>query len=132
MSQENVEIVRAINEAFNRGDTETALQWVDPGIEAESGVALGAEGTFRGKNEVLKLMANFWESFDNPRSEIEECIEAGDHVVIAVRYFGRGKTSGVEVDAQGAQLVTFRNGKVVRWRIFQTMAEALKAAGLRE
>ncbi|MEK6252714.1 MAG: nuclear transport factor 2 family protein [Actinomycetota bacterium] len=90
------------------------------------------QGTFRGKDGVLKLMANFWQSFDHPRSEIEECVGAGDHVVIAVRYFGRGKTSGVEVDTHGAQVVTFRDGKVVRWRIFQAMAEALEAARLRE
>ncbi|MEK6326304.1 MAG: nuclear transport factor 2 family protein [Actinomycetota bacterium] len=132
MSEENVEIVRAINDAFNRGDATTALQWVDPEIEAESWVALGAEGAYRGKDGILRLMASFWESFDNPRAEIEECIPAGDDVVIGVRYFGRGKASGIEVDTDGAQVVTLRDGKVVRWRIFQSMAEALEAAGLRE
>ncbi|HXF01196.1 MAG TPA: hypothetical protein VN458_12720 [Solirubrobacterales bacterium] len=42
MSQENVEIVRALNDAFNRGDAATAGQWIDPEIEVETWTALGA------------------------------------------------------------------------------------------
>jgi ketosteroid isomerase-like protein len=132
MSQENVEIVRALNDAFNRGDAATAGQWIDPEIEVETWTALGAEAVYRGIDGILRLTATFWESFDDPRSEIEDCIPAGDDVVIAIRYFGRGKASDIEVNMTGAQVLTLRNGKVVRWRIFQSMAEALEAAGLRE
>ena len=47
MSQENVEIVRAILEAFNRGDIAAVVRWVDPEIETESQAALGAEGNVK-------------------------------------------------------------------------------------
>ena len=33
MSQENVEIVRAMLNAFNRGDFEASLQFLDEGVE---------------------------------------------------------------------------------------------------
>ena len=33
MSQENVEIVRRLNEAFNRGDLKAGLELLDPGFE---------------------------------------------------------------------------------------------------
>jgi ketosteroid isomerase-like protein len=132
MSQENVEIVRAILEAFNRGDTEAVVRWVDPGMETESQAALGAEGSFRGMDGALEVTANFWRSFDKPGAEIDECVAAGEHVAISVRYFGRGRTSGIRVDTHGGQVVTFREGRIVRWRIFPTFDEALKAVGLED
>ena len=133
MSKENVEIVRALNEGFNRGDAAAAFRLFDPDVEAESQGALGGgDREYRGHEGVLELMGTFWQSFENPRSEIEECIASGDDVVLAVRIYGRGKASGVEVDTLTGQVLTLRNGKVVRWRMFVTKEEALEAAGLRE
>ena len=77
-------------------------------------------------------MGTFWQSFENPRSEIEECIASGDDVVLAVRIFGRGKASGADVDTLTGQVLTLRDGKVVRWRVFDNKAAALEAAGLSE
>jgi ketosteroid isomerase-like protein len=132
VSQENVEIVRAVNDAFNRLDPAAALRWVDPEIEIESHTAVGIRGAFRGRDAALKLLATFWESFDRPNAEIDECVAVEDHVVIDFRLFGRGKSSGIAVDMHQGQVITFRAGKVVRWRIFETFAEALKAVGLEE
>jgi hypothetical protein len=41
----------------------------------------------------------------------------------------RGRGSGVEVDAVGAQLWTIRNGKVRSVKLYQSKADALEAAG---
>ena len=132
MSKENVEIVRALNDAFNHGDAATAFQLFDPEVQAESHGALGGDREYRGHDGVLELMGTFWQSFENPRSEIEECIASGDEVVLAVRIFGRGKASGADVDTVTGQVLTLRDGKVVRWRVFDNQAEALEAAGLSE
>jgi ketosteroid isomerase-like protein len=132
MSEENVEIVRALNEAFNRRDAAAAFRMFDPDVQAESHGALGGDREYHRHEGVLELMGTFWQSFENPRSEIEECIASGDDVVLAVRIYGRGKASGVEVDTLTGQVLTLRDGKVVRWRVFVTKEEALEAAGLEE
>jgi hypothetical protein len=43
---------------------------------------------------------------------------------------GKGKGSGVEVDAYGAQLWTLRDGRVVRVKGYQSKDEALGAVEL--
>jgi ketosteroid isomerase-like protein len=132
MSEGNVEIVRALNDAFNHGDAAVAFRLLDPAVRAESHGALGGDREYRGHDGVLELMGTFWQSFENPRSEIEECIASGDDVVLAVRIFGRGKASGADVDTLTGQVLTLRDGKVVRWRVFDNKAAALEAAGLSE
>jgi ketosteroid isomerase-like protein len=132
MSEGNVEIVRALNDAFNHGDAAVAFRLLDPAVRAESHGALGGDREYRGHDGVLQLMGTFWQSFENPRSEIEECIASGDDVVLAVRIFGRGKASGADVDTLTGQVLRLRDGKVVRWRVFDNKAAALEAAGLSE
>jgi hypothetical protein len=71
-------------------------------------------------------MASFWDSFEEPRIDIEACLETVDDVLVKVCYVGRGKTSGIEVDLRGWHVWTLRGGKA------GTKREALAAAGLSE
>ena len=77
-----------------------------------------------------------WERWDGEWDEletaIEEVIEAGDKVFMAVSYRGRGRASGVEVNDQLFEVHTFRDSQCVRKVDFQERAEALEAAGLSE
>ena len=64
--------------------------------------------------------------------ELEEAIDMGDEVFTVLRQRAKGKGSGVPVEGRIAQIWTFREGKVVRYRGFQDKAEALRAAGWSE
>jgi hypothetical protein len=65
--------------------------------------------------------------------EVEELIDAGDQVLVLIRFGGRGKMSGAEVEVLVWNLWTFREGESVRWTYSgEDRAEALEAAGLRE
>jgi ketosteroid isomerase-like protein len=66
------------------------------------------------------------------RLEPQDFVDAGDKVVVSVRLVGVGKESGVETTANAAHVWTFRDGRIVRQTTFQTMPEALEAAGLSE
>ena len=130
MSQENVEIVRAMYESWNRTGGVPALQleWIDSGIEVD----LPRVDTYRGHDGFADALESFWDSFEDHHIEIEECVPTGDDVVLTVHYFGRGKSSGVEVDMRHWHVWTMRDGKAVCWRVFDTRVEALEAAGLSE
>jgi ketosteroid isomerase-like protein len=62
----------------------------------------------------------------------ESPVHGGDRVVVTLHFKGRGKGSGVEVDARSHQVHTLRDGKLIRLDEYLDRDEALEAAGLRE
>ena len=129
MSEENSQIVLRALEAWNRGDLELALSFVDPEIEVE--VALGSlsDGTYHGHAGLTKFLTEFWREFGTFRTEPHECVLVGDEVLLGVRHTGTGKGSGIAVDMWSWQVLTIHSGKVIRWRNFRTRENALEASG---
>jgi ketosteroid isomerase-like protein len=70
------------------------------------------------------------EAFEDFHVQVEEHHEAGDELVVFVRYSGRGRASGAWVDAELAHVWTFKDGIPIRLRQFLDRAAALEAAGL--
>jgi uncharacterized protein len=132
MSQENVEIVRGTFEAWNRGDYEAAGAAYDPEVEVEMRLGADLDGTYRGFDELARMLRGFWETFGEFRSEPTDFATSGDEVVATLNHRGRGETSGAEVQMTNWQVFTVRDGRIVRYRIYAKQAEALAAAGLRE
>jgi ketosteroid isomerase-like protein len=134
MSQENVEIVRSMFEAANRGDPDAWLEyWTD---DIDFRAAEGApddHGPIKGKDALRAFLQDWLNTFDDFKVEPIELIDAGEDNVIAVmRISGRAKLSGVETDLTYAELSTLREGKIARGRQYFTRDEALEAAGLSE
>src|SRR5215212_5708712 len=132
MSQENVEIVRRGNDAFNRGDLERFAEGLHPHVEfRDLAHAADAPETIRGAQALLSLLSEWRESFDDFRAEISEHIEAGDHVVCITRWTGRGKASGAVVDVSQVDVYELRQGKIIRATLaYPDKATALEAVGL--
>jgi ketosteroid isomerase-like protein len=131
MSQENVELVQGMYEAWNRSGGVPQLELMDTEIEVDA-PGPGGRGIYRGHAGLSKVLENFWGYFEDHRIEVEECIPAGDDVVVTVHYYGRGKTSGVQVDMWHWHVWTLRDRKFVRWRVLDTRGDALEAVGLSE
>jgi ketosteroid isomerase-like protein len=72
------------------------------------------------------------EAFEDFRLEPQEFVDAGDHVVVRVRFHGSGRESGVETEGRMHPVHTLRDGRVVRIEFFNDWADALEAAGVRE
>jgi ketosteroid isomerase-like protein len=125
----NAEIVRGLYEAWSRDDYATALASIDPEIEIERADGL-AQGTYRGHAGLYQLLEDFWRQFYERRAEIVECVARDDDVVVSVRFHGRGKVSGAQVEMWHWQVWTLRDGKAVRWRIFGSRRQAFETAGM--
>jgi len=54
-----------------------------------------------------------------------------DRVLTLGKIGGKGRESGVEVEAEAAWIHTVNDGLIVRLQTFATWAEALESAGLR-
>jgi uncharacterized protein len=131
MSQENVEVVRRGYERFNRtGEADYSV--LDPEIVYDVSRRTFDPLVFHGHDGVREFLALIRDQWASMRIEPQEFVDAGDMVVVSIRLVGVGKESGVETAANAAHLWTFRNGKIVRQTVFQTMEEAIEAAGLSE
>ena len=53
-------------------------------------------------------------------------------IVVAITFGGRARHSGIEVELHPFHVFRRRDGRTVRWQIFQNREEALEAVGLRE
>jgi ketosteroid isomerase-like protein len=133
MSQENVEVVRAVFDAQRRRDWQAFPTLYDPEIEWEDASGLwGDWGTRRGFEDVRDAWISWFEAFEDADFEIEDVLEAGDDVVTSMRLSGRGRESGLRVDQRIWAVWTVRGGRVRRVRAYRDRTPALEAAGLRE
>ena len=129
MSGKNVEIVRRATEAYSRGDLDEALaSWsADAVLDWSNSRGLEA-AVVRGRDEIRAYMEQFLEAFEEVRIELEDVFEADEGVVIVenLAYF-RGR-DGIEVTARSAWVITLQNGCQTSLTLYQSKADALKAA----
>ena len=134
MSEENVEIVRAVNAAFNEGDLDAFLEFV--AVDAELRDLANApdqSGVVKGRAAIREVWTLWTEAFDDFRADVDEYIDRGDVVICAVHCLGQGKGSGTSVDTHELHMYELREGRIVRATLgFRSKGEALEAAGLRE
>ena len=137
MSEENVEIVRRAFDRATRRDA-SVMDAYDPGVEMDFSDSPFADfmttsGRRRGVDEVESAFRDWYEAFQDVETDVDELIDADEHVIVVFTYRGKGRASGVEVAWKHmAGLWTFRDGKVVRVAWLRTREEAVKAAGLLE
>ena len=132
MSQENVEVVRAAYDAFERGDLEAVSQLHDPAIEWHTSVEDPDAAIHCGPVAVRRYFEGYIETFPGLRADLEECVEApGDRVLATTHYTGRARASGMDMDWRQWLLYTVDEGLIVRAEEYFDRDQALKAAGLR-
>jgi ketosteroid isomerase-like protein len=133
MSEENVATVRAIWDAVNRGDVDEAFKYAPDDFVADWSSSEAPEsGVYRGRDAVKARFERTMEVWSEMEYFETEIIDAGDQVVRVGGVRARGRGSGAEVSAEGAQVWTFQGGTPISVRLFQSKAEALESAGLRE
>ena len=136
MSEENVEIVRTLAQAFQHRDHERAFSFYDPEIEWDSTRAPtgAATGLYHGHEGVRKYWREWLSAWSDLSFEIEDVRDAGDKVVLLVRNQRQwGRYSGIETNVPPYGLVfALRGGKVTHWCAYPDQGEALEAAGLSE
>jgi ketosteroid isomerase-like protein len=131
MSQENVELVRRFEESWAASDLDAALECVHAEMEFDWSDSMGPfAGTYRGWDGLTRFWTEMLEAWEHFSPEMEEVIDIGPNRLITLDVVrGRGKGSGVDIEARGAMLWTFREDKIVRAKMFQTKQEALEVAG---
>ena len=131
MSEENVEVVRRMYEAFHAGDFEGALASFDPEVIFDASMRVDG-GIGRGREGLAAMVAQWVGGWDEWREEIEGMRDLGSQVLVVSRQHGRAKGRGIEVEAHYAVLYDVDGVSITRMAIYSEPADALAAAGLRE
>jgi len=131
MSQENVETVRSLYEAVVDDDLDSFSALIDDAAEDVNPDDALEPGIRRGRSEFQAAIRQL-NSFDYSRLDVERIVAVGDCVVAVVDVQGRGKDSGAPFRNRMGHVVTFRDGKIVRFQWFLDPEAALEAVGLRE
>jgi ketosteroid isomerase-like protein len=102
--------------------------WIPLGLHS---VASSAQ-RYHGHEGVRRFYRAYDEAWAHIDYDIEELIDAGDHVVSIVNIRAHGRVSGVEVELRMSGVWTIQERRIIRVVYFQTRDEALKAAELSE
>src|ERR1700732_4593644 len=105
---ENLDLVRSIHAAWERGDF-SSVAWADPEIELVFADGPDA-GTWKGLGEVGGGWRNFLSTWQGWHVEVEDYREI-DHerVLVPLRIGGRGKGSGLDMSSRAANVYTLRS-----------------------
>jgi ketosteroid isomerase-like protein len=135
MSEENVEALRTLLEAWNveawtHGEDMSLL---DPEVAYEDTTLPDHIGeTYRGHDGVSRATTRWIEPYETLSIELERIVDAGEQLVSIHRVRGRARHTGIEAEGPVAYVWTFRGGKVIRFESFREPNEALEAVGLSE
>ena len=131
MSRENVNLVRSIYAAWGRGEFD-ATEWADMKIEFEiiGGPDPGCWHGIAGMTEGWRGWLAAWDGYSAEADEFREL--DGDRVLVLGRMAGRGKTSGINVETEFANLLEVRDSKVTRLCLFSSRDRALADLDLPE
>jgi ketosteroid isomerase-like protein len=139
MSQENVDVVRALAQGFQRRQHERAFDSYDPEIEWDASrmgnlIPPDTSGVYHGHEGVRTYWRNWLSAWSDLHFEIQDVVDAGDDVVLLIRHQRHwGRASGIETEIPPYGMVfTMRGGKVVRVCSYPDQESALEAAGLSE
>ena len=119
-------------DAFNERDLDGFAEMTTPDFEwSPSMVAIEGE-VFVGREGIETYFGRMIEAWTEFRGASDELRDLDDRVLWRGRLEGRGRLSGVPVDAALDMLFDVRDGKISRMRSFLDHSEALRAAGLEE
>lgn len=150
MSDENVETVKRVAEAWNRDDLDAFIELLDPDVEWHPAVVPSGRGRESASSGLVSLwiggaevrrghagVRKGWEGYSGEEVEslevrLDDIRDLGASVLALGEMKITGRTSQLEHTSEIALLSTFRYGKIVGARDFMSHAEGLEAAGLSE
>jgi ketosteroid isomerase-like protein len=133
MSQENLDVVRAALESWNRSwrdrDADPALDTLDRDVVLDLSGNVFNPRVLKGHQGYRQLLTEVAEVWDEVTFEVEKLIPTDDGVLTLVIAHARGRASGASIETRVAQLFTLRDGKITRIHAYSDREEAFAALG---
>lgn len=123
-------IIGAAIDAFNRRDFDTALEPMTEDATWAPFIARTETPLLRGREEIREAWRRQFEVLDLRIEAVEIVADDGEHTVARTHMVGRGEGSEISVDAHFAQVYAFEDDLIVAVESYESVDEALRAAGL--
>lgn len=132
MTSENLDVVRESWNAWLRGDVEGVLASYAPdAVWDMTHFSDWPERPYIGPEGTRRFLSEWREVWDEFEVGVEQFLEASDGRVLALAWQrGKGRHSGLAMDMEWGQVVTVRDGKIMRVENYEDRGEALEAVGL--
>ena len=130
VSEENVELAKRVQDAFNRGALDEMLRHVSPDAEWQISENNPAARTLHGRDEIRAYLADWRDTVHGLYYEVSQYIDAGDSVVQVGTMTGRAGHGGPELTVPLAFVTYFADGVPVRTEEYLDVDVALRAAGV--
>jgi len=133
-NEEHAQAIEALREAyaaFNRGDVDSAVQSLDPQIEWIEPAEFPGGGTYHGREEAKRYLAQSRAAWAEVISEPVEFIPVDNRIVVFVHARVRPKDKNEWQAVDLADVYTFQNGKATAMRAFTNRQDALAWSGIK-
>jgi ketosteroid isomerase-like protein len=133
MSVETVAIMRRGFEAMAASDYEVWLGMTSPAIKVyPRPEEPGVRDCYEGFEEMMEYLVNWFSSWKEYTIAAERFIDAGEYVIVDVKEVGVAEQSELRIEENFAHAFKLEDDKVVEWRMFGPVSEALEALQVEE
>jgi ketosteroid isomerase-like protein len=130
VSQDNVELVKRNNEAYNRRDIDAYLDTVSESVSFRSRFSVMDRRTYQGHDDFRRYFEELDGAWSRYEMKLERAIPVGARVVGLFHLYAVGRESGIPVEEEPGVVFTVEAGKVVEIEAYPTQREALESVGL--
>ena len=133
MAESQLAIARRMVECLNARDWEALSRLVAEDFEWHTARGIRSSRTLHGVSELRTWWeTDVGESWDLSRSrdEVVQAEDAEGGVILRTRSVDYGRSSGVRTESERGVIVTFAGDRIQSFRVFLTVEDARRAAGL--
>jgi ketosteroid isomerase-like protein len=132
MSQENVEIVKRNNDAYNSRDLDAYLDTVSESVTFRSRFSAMDRRSYMGHEDMRRYFAELDEVWSRYEMKLQRAIPVGPRVAGLFQVDAVGRESNLRMEEYPGVVFTLEAGKIIRIDAYAAQAEALEAVGLQD
>lgn len=127
MSSNLLDRIKSAYAAWNKGDLEETLGFLSPDVEWHTSASFpGTRPLYEGHDGFKQFWDHLHSPFDEIHVEIEGYNREEDVAILRIRFHGKSKDSGVDVDLPWFQVVEIEDDVVVRSALDRSVDAALE------
>lgn len=128
MSDELLERIREGYGTWNEGDLQATLDLLDPEVQWKtSGSFPGVRKLYEGHEGFREFWEHLHAPFEAIHVELESFEREGEVALLRLRFHGKSKASGVDLDLPWFQVARFADEKIVESALNRSVGDALDA-----
>jgi ketosteroid isomerase-like protein len=128
LASQNVQLIEGVYEAYASRDVEGLLGSLHEDFEIRASEPLPWGGSFKGKDGMMEFIGRI-SSHVQSRVDVDELVEAGDHVIAIGWSAGKVTATGEEYSVRLIDVCELRDGKILSIHIYLDTPAMLEKLG---